>query len=470
MVGIVSYGVYVPLWRLSRECIAKGAKGEKAFANFDEDSVTLAVAAARSCLKGVDSSTVEKMYFASTTFPYKEKQAAPLVAAACDLSRNIVTADFANSLKGGTSALIAAADAVAAKTAKSVLVASADCRLGAPGSVFEQNLGDGGAAFLLGDTNVAASIEASYSVSDEIMDVWRAQGDTFIRSWEGRFVNTEGYQRAVENAVTGLLKKCNMSPKDFSKVVLYAPDPRAPMGVAKKLGFDPMTQLQDPLAGVMGNTGTPYVLMLLAAALEEAKPGDAILVAGYGDGADALVLRATEQIENLKNRNGMKAYLASKKTINDYRTYLLWRGMLIPDSEKVYTQYLENTSAPAMWRERDKIFRFHGSKCSNCNTIQFPPQRVCVQCHAKDQFEEIRLADKQGTVFTFSMDAVNSMVDSPTVIPVVDFDGGGRGEFYMTDRVADEVKIGMMVEMTFRKLFFSEGIHQYYWKAMPVRM
>lgn len=468
MVGITSYGVYIPLWRMDRKLIRM--RGEKAIAHFDEDSITMAVAAGMNCLNGSDRSSVDKAFFASTTFPYREKQGASLVAAACDLPHSIATADFANSLKGGTSALLSAVDAVKGKSASRVMVTAADTRLGAPMEDFERTSGDGAAAFVIGDKDVAVSIEASHSVSTEIMDVWRTQHDNFVRSWESRFVDFAGYQRMGAEAVGGLLQKCNMKPADFSKVVFYAPDPRSPMGLAKRLGFDPKTQLQDPLFDALGNTGTSFALILLAAALDESKPGDSILLLSYGDGADAILLRVTEKINDIKNRKGVKQYLDSKRMINDYPTYLLWRGLLHPDSEQVYyTKFQENTAVPAMWRERNQIFRLHGGKCRECDAIQFPPQRVCAKCHHMGEFDAVRLSDKKGTVFTFSMD-YTSLVDFPTVIPIVDFDGGGRAEFYMTDRDADKVDVGMQVEMTFRKLFFDEGIYHYYWKVMPVRI
>jgi hydroxymethylglutaryl-CoA synthase len=468
MVGITSYGVYIPLWRMDRKLI--GGRGEKAIAHFDEDSITMAVAAGVNCLNGVERASVDKAFFASTTFPYREKQGASIVAAACDLPHSIGTSDFANSLKGGTSALLAAVDAVRGKSAKRVIVTAADTRIGAPMEEFERITGDGAAGLVIGDTDVAVSIEASYSVSDEIMDLWRTQHDTFVRSWESRFVDSVGYQRIGAEAIAGLLQSCHMKPADFSKLVFSAPDPRSSMSLAAKLGFNPNTQLQNPLLDVLGNTGTSFPLILLAAALDESKPGDSILLLGYGDGADALLLRVTEKIESIKNRKAVKEYLNSKKMINDYPTYLLWRGLLHPDSEKVYyTKYQENTAVPAMWRERNRIFRLHGVKCRACNTIQFPPQRVCARCHNLEQFDEVRLSDKRGTVFTFSMD-YTSLVDNPTVVPIVDFEGGGRGEFYLTDRDPKKVEVGMQVEMSFRKLFFDEGIYHYYWKAMPVRI
>jgi hydroxymethylglutaryl-CoA synthase len=467
MVGITSYGAYVPLFRLAREAIAKGARGEKAIGNFDEDSITMAVAAANDCLNGVDRGTVDGLYFATTTSPYKEKLGATIVAMAADLRQDVITADFANSLKAGTSALRAAIDAVKAGSAKKVLVTAADCRLGTPGSPFEQNFGDGAGALLIGDTGVAVTVEASYSVYSEILDVWRADGDTFVRSWEDRFSSTHGYLGVVGEAVSGLMKKTGFSPSDFAKVVFYTPDARRGTDLAQSLGFDVKAQLQDPLSNALGNTGTASPLMLLVAALEGAKAGDRILLASYGNGSDAFVLQVTKQIEKIRDRRGMKGHLDSKKVIDDYRQYLIWRGILPIEPRKETVAFI---SAPAIWRERDANLRLHGVKCQACGTIQYPPQRVCTKCHAKDQFEPYRLSDKKAKIFTYSMDYITfPVLERPVVTTTIDFDGGGRMLCYMTDRDPEQIKCGLPVEMSFREIIFKDGIHNYFWKAIPLR-
>ena len=467
MVGITSYGAYVPLFRLSREAIAKGARGEKAISNFDEDSITMAAAAAIDCLKGIERGTVDGLYFATTTSPYKEKLGATIVAMAADLREDIFTADFAHSLRAGTSALRSAIDAIKADSAKKVMVAAADCRLGTPGSAFEQNFGDGAGALLIGDSDVAVSIEASYSVYNEMLDVWRAEGDTFVRSWEDRFTSTHGYMEVVGKAVSGLMKKSGLKPGDFNKVVLYTPDARRGVDLAGKLGFDVKAQLQDPLFATMGNTGTAYPLMLLVAALEGAKAGDRILFASYGNGSDAFVLQVTEQIEKVRDRRGMKGHLALKKVITDYKQYLVWHGLLpreeIPGPIRFF-------SAPAAWRESEANLRLRGVKCQVCGAIQFPPQRVCTKCHTKDQFEPYRLSDKKAKIFTFAMDYVTPAPDLPTVTTTIDFDGGGRMECYMTDREPEQVKCGLPVEMSFRKIIDKDGARIYFWKSIPVRV
>ena len=467
MLGITSYGAYVPFLRLNLNVLRKGLKGEKAMANFDEDSITMAVAAVIDCLQGFERSSVDGLFFATTTSPYKEKQGATIIAVASDMRRDLITADYANTLKSGTNALRSAADAVAAGTAKHVIVAAADTRLAAPGSIFEESFGDGAAALLVGDDDVVASLEASHSVCHEIMDVWRTDSSIYVHSSEGRFASVEGYHKTMADAVSGLLKKTGLKPKNFAKAIFSAPDPRSSAQLAGKLGFDAKSQLQDPLFGFMGNTGTPYALMLLVAGLEESEPGDYILLANYGNGADAFVFKVTKNIKNLRPQKGIKHHLSSKQVIDDYQTYLYCRGIL-PDMNPTYPVPFGNISAPALFREVDKNLRLHGVKCDSCGAVQYPPQRICAKCHKKDKFHPVRLSDKKGKVFSFSMDHVSSMVDSPAVIAVIDFDGGGRMECLVTDRIVKDLHIGMEVEMTFRRLFQREDVVNYFWKAKPV--
>src|SRR5204862_7836997 len=97
MVGITSYGAYVPMLRLPLAAIGGGAAKpggpEKAGANWGEDAVTMAVAAAIDCLRWVDPATGDGDFFASTSYPLKEQQAAAPVARGPDLRRAVMTAD-----------------------------------------------------------------------------------------------------------------------------------------------------------------------------------------------------------------------------------------------------------------------------------------------------------------------------------------------------------------------------------------
>jgi len=313
MAGITSYGAYIPRYRLGRETAGWGIPIEKPVGNFDEDSLTMAVAAGMDCIEGLDRSAVDGLFFATTTSPYIEKQGASIVAAAVDLGRNILTNDITNSLRAGTLAMRSALDAIAAGSAKQIMVTVADCRMGAPGSEVEQVSGDGAGALLFGDDGVIANVLGSFSISDEMIDMWRAEGDVNIRTWEDRFVLETGYLKIVPEVISGLMQKLNMTPKDITKACYYGPNPRRHGEIARRLGLDPETQVQDPLFGKMGNTGVAYSIMLLIAALEEAKPGDKILVASYGDGADAYLLEVTKEIEKFETKRGIERNLEAKR-------------------------------------------------------------------------------------------------------------------------------------------------------------
>ncbi len=487
MVGITSYGAYIPLHRLDRSelhrawggigMLGMSVPGEKAIASYDEDSITMAVESVIDCMRGVDPGTVDGLFVASTTHPYSEKQSSAIISAVADLRREIKVADFGGSLRAGTIAMTSAIDAIKAGSAKRAVVAAADTRLGAPSGLMEQSYGDGSAAFLLGDDDVIAGVEASYSICDEFSGVWRASTDTFVRSWEDRMVLETGYSAILSEAMSGVMNKCNLKAGDFAKAVYYAPlDVRAYTRLARGLGFDP-AQVQDPMFMTVGNTGTALAMMMLVAALEEAKPGDKILFASYGNGADAFVLEVTEAIAKARNRRGIKAHLESKKMLTNYERYLRWRG-LIP-MEAAQRPELTPTSISALRRDRKEILGLYGVRCNKCGTPQYrppasaggrTPSRICVICQAKDDFDDYRFAEKKAKIFNFTHDILATTPDPPATNLIIDFEGGGRGMFDMTDRDPDQVEVGMPVEMTFRKLFFDRGIHNYYWKARPIRI
>jgi len=465
MVGIVSYGVYIPIWRIPLNLVTKGIPGERSVAGYDEDSVTMAVSAVFDCLKGVDRREIEGLFFASTTSPFAEKQMATLIAKAADLREDIMTADFGGSLKAGTTAFRLAADAVKAGSARQIMVVASDCRLGAPGSEHERNSGDGAAAFLIGRDGGGVSLEGVSSSANEIFDVWRRSKDTFINSWESRFDSLQGYSKSMKESIGTLMKKLNLAAKDFAKAVFYCPDGRASVSLARELGFDHKAQLQNTFFGVLGNTGTAFPLLLFVAALEEIKSGGNILLAGYGSGSDALAFRVNGNIEKIRDQRGFKTHLESKKMIPDYLTYLEWRGLVTTKDPRVpYT--ITYASAPPIFRERDRIFALHGSKCNACGAIQYPPQRICAKCQAKDNFQSFPLYDKKGKVFTSSNDPITG-----EMVGRINFEGGGRIFCNLTDGDLSEFKIDAPVEMSFRKLALlpNDIISSYFWKAIPVR-
>jgi hydroxymethylglutaryl-CoA synthase len=475
MTGIISYGAYIPLWRLARDAVAEAwgrgsIRGERSVANNDEDTITMSSEAAFDCLAGLKRERIDGLYFASTTSPYKEKECSTLVAMAADLRQEIITADFANSLRAATEALRAALDAVASGSAKQVLVTASDCRIGYPGSNYEQTFGDAAAALLISNTTKPAVIvEGSYSLSNELYDVWRLDKDSYVQSWEDRFIIEHGYIENMERAISGLLQKKALSVQDINKAVLYAPTLRAQQRLARRLGFDVNMQLQDLLISNVGITGCAHVLLMLVAALEEVKAGDKILVASYGSGCDAFLLTVTEEIEKVKgNRRGVKGYLDSKRPLPSYAKYLSYRGLLDAQPGEPFRLF---PAATTSWRERNWAIRMHSSKCKNCGTVTFPIERICYKCRSKDNFEEVRLSDKKARVFTFTLDNLAGRSDDPTIPQVgVEFDyQNTRTYLPMTDCDPGQVIVDMPVEMTFRRLYEGAGMYSYFWKCRPIR-
>jgi 3-hydroxy-3-methylglutaryl CoA synthase len=467
MLGITSYGAYVPPTRLPFAVIggriARGGGPEKAVAWNDEDSITMAVAAASNCLRGIDRSGVDALLFASTTAPFREKQAAALVARALDLRRDVQTADHSGSLRAGTTALRSAADAVAAGSARTVLVVASDCRMAAPGSALEANFGDGAAAFLVSEGEPIATFEGSHALSEEILDVWRSEGDPFVHSWEERFVVQEGYLPSVLDAVAGLLEKTGTAASDYACFAAYAPDKRSLAAVAGKLGFD-REQLQEPFFGRLGNAGVAFAPMLLAAALENAKPGDRLVVANYGDGAEALALRVTEHLEKLAERRGVSWHLGRRRPVTSYDRYLKARNLNPAEWEAAAGPGL---SATVHYRERDEDLSLRGQQCRKCQAIQFPAQRVCETCFCKDDFAAVRLSDRSGRVITYTFDYFFPTPDPPTIVTVTEIDGA-RIHLQLVNCTVEETRIGLPVEFVFRKIHDSGGRPNYFWKGSPL--
>ena len=467
MPGISAYGAYVPRYRLGAETDGWDSAGQRSVANFDEDSVSMAVAAAIDCLNGREREEIDGLLFATTTPPYAEKQCASIIATALDLRRDIFTADITDVLRAGTTALKSALDSVAAGSAKNVLMVASDNRQGPPKSEAERNSGDGAVAFIISEDAVIAEQAGSYTITENMMDTWRSAGDQFVRSWEDRFAIEEGLERIIGEAISGFMEKEGVSVKDVAKLALYSPDARRHGQLARHLGFQP-EQVQDPLFGRMGNTGAAFPLMLLAGALEVGSPDQLLLTVAYGDGSDVLGFRTTSKIGERGQGLGVSGFLDSGQVLDSYETYAKWRNVWLTDSSSRRPDP-QSPSVTALWRESDQNIKFHGGVCNQCGYVQYPPQRVCVECQSRDDSTPIRLSDKLGTVFTYSLDYLAGTVDTPLAIVVVDYEPGGRVLCMMTDREVGEVQIGMPVQMSFRKLRVVNGIHNYYWKAVPLR-
>lgn len=465
MKGIISYGAYIPYNRLQRKAIGaffgKGApSGEKAVRGHDEDSVSMGVEAALDCLREVKPEQIDSVYFATTNPPYKEKGSTAIIASALTLKENVKGVEVTASLRSGTSSLLAA------NPDELTLVIASDCRTGAPNGQNEMWFGDGAAAFVLGSgDNVIANLIDSGSLQGEVITQWQSLSDPFTQSWEERLGLTVLLDQ-VKKAIIPFLEKNNLTADGVSKVIISAPGNRAHNQVASVLGFS-KEQVQDPLLNTVGSTGTAHAPMMLVSALEEANPGDKLLVISFAEGLDYLLFEVTDAIKQLGERKGVKGYLNIKNNELSYSEYLKWREILATEPPR--RPKTDRPAAPPLFRGYNQNLSFTGSKCRKCGTPQFPKQRVCIQCQAKDEMDDYRFVGQAAKVMTYTLDHLAASISPPIISAVVDFEEGGRIITEVTDCDPDEIKIGMNVEMTFRRLHQVGGISNYFWKARPIR-
>jgi hydroxymethylglutaryl-CoA synthase len=481
MVGIRSYGGYVPRYRLNKMVIfgsmgwlnpanIMNAQGEKAVANFDEDAVTMASAAATDCVKGFDRTEIGGVYFATTTSSYRERLMANLVAGSLAADESIRTADFGGGLKAGTSALIAALEAVGAGGANNVVVSAADCRLGKMGSVQELMFGDGAAAMMVGSDDVIAEYKGSFSTGHDFVDHFRGIDTRYDRQWEERWIRDVGIAEFIPEAINGLCEKLGMAPGDFAKIIYPTYFGGARKAINKKLALEP-EKVQDSMQAAIGDTGTAQPLLMLVRALEDAQPGDKLLLVSYGSGCDALAFEVTDAIKKLAPRRGVSGSLARRADLDNYQKYLLWRGM-IPAEMGLRSEEQRWTRWTLMWRSHKAMLGMIGSQCKGCGEPQFPPQRICVnpKCGMVDESEPVVMSDKGGTVFSFTSDMLAASINPPAMYGAVNFNGGGRYVMDFTDCTIDDLAVGKEVEFSFR-IKHRDDIHDitnYFWKAVPV--
>ncbi|MFZ2174684.1 MAG: OB-fold domain-containing protein [Rhodococcus sp. (in: high G+C Gram-positive bacteria)] len=457
-VGITSYGAYLPCHRVSLSEIAgavgSGAgRGERVAASFDEDSTTMAVEAARAALAGAAlnrtvAADPRSLFLTTTSPPYVEKTNAVAVHAALGLGRETFAADIAGSARSAVAALLTAGESGG-------LAVLSDVITGRPGSADERGGGDGAAAFTFGPAESAlATLLARVSVSEEFLDRWRVPGAVTGSQWEERF-GLERYLPLITEVAEKALVQADIGQADH--VVVVSPN----SGVAKRAA--------KLLPGTIGTTGSPIgyagaagLGLALADVLDRAEPGQSILLVSAADGADALVLRATDLLPAGRQSVSVAAQLLAGRAL-PYFTYLNWRGLL--DREPPRRPEPDWAAAPPSARARAWKFNFAGTRCAACGFLHLPPVRVCKGCGVVDKMTAESLAARQGSVATFTVDRLAFSPSPPVVDAVVDFDGGGRYSLEVADADPEAIGVGTRVGLTFRRLGTTGGVHNYFWKA-----
>lgn len=472
MAGIVAYGAYVPYFRLQRSAItaslgAGGGKGTRAVASYDEDATSMGVEAARLALRAAPEGVRARgVVFATTSPPYLDKTNATAIHAALRLDAEAPAYDMVGSVRSGIGALRAAVDAAGA--GRETLAVLSDVRTGLPGGGDEANGGDAAVAFLLaGDGPILLDTLGNAAATAEFLDRWRLPGDDHSSVWEERF-GEQLYVPLAEAAVTDALKQAGITAADVDHLLVAGLHARAARAVARSVGTRPEA-VADDLTTRIGNPGAAQPGLLLADAIDRAEPGQVIVLVTLSDGAECAVFRGTAALTAYRARRART--VAEQVEAGDdslsYATFLTWRGHL--HREPPRRPDPERPAAPPSARHDAWKYGFTSTRCEACGTRHLPPQRVCVRCGAVDRMSGEPLADVPATIATYTVDRLAFSLNPPVVAAVVDFDGGGRFQCELTDVDPGSVKIGDRVEMTFRRLFTSNGVHNYFWKARPIR-
>lgn len=479
-VGITGFGAFIPRLRLERRQIAIAnawmnpgiqaySQGARAVCSWDEDSVTLAVEAAREALAGVDRGTIRAVHVASTTLPFADRQNASLIAQALNLSESIRTLDVGSSQRAATSALINAIRQEGSRDGSTLLVAT-EHRRSRTGTVEEAIHGDGAAAVVLGAQGVIATLVGSHSLSTDFVDHYRGQHHEFDYGWEERWVRDEGYLKIVPRAIRQALLETKLGAGDIDRFILPCPLRGVPESVAREVGIR-AAAVADPLQIDCGMTGTAHPILQLAHAFETARPGERILVVGFGQGADVLIFGVTPAIEALTSRHPVTKALARRRQETSYDKFITWNGLVNKDLGK-RAEVDRQTALTTLYRNREMLTGFVGGRCRSCDTVQFPRSRYCVNptCDALDTQDPHPMADTPGRVLTWTADSLTFSPDPPAYFGMVEFEGGGRLMVDFTDVEPDTLDIGAAVRMHFRvrEVDSERGFKKYFWKAAQV--
>lgn len=453
-IGITGIDIHIPRWRMDgshwKSGLGTGGKFTRAVASFDEDALTMAHEAARPLSEGVDA-----LFFASTSAPYREKSSAATLAAALNLPNSVRIAEYAGSLRAATQAINAALDSIKAGSIRSALIASGELRLSAPGSAPESQLGDAGAAVRLSH-DAPVEIVATHSVTEEFLDRWRREEDRFIWAGDTKFGLEMGWLASMPRALDALLAKAGIEKSALAAVAFNAPDSKSRKALAKSMKLADTQWASPSVMDTVGDAGTVNILLELALVLSKAKAGDTVALVNWSDGCDAMLLKvhrplAVDVAQRLDPSNG--------RALPSYGHYLKFRNLIEQEPLAPFT------SPTVLHREEKATLRLMASKCAACGTVQYPPRRICLSCHAKDKMEDTRL-QTAGTVFTLTRDHLYPTPLSPVTMVSADLDGGCRFYAQMADLdpVAESMAIGDRVRLVLRRIHEGEHYHNYFWK------
>lgn len=481
-IGITGYGAYVPRLRLSRKAVVEAndwfaphlrarGTGTRAMANWDEDSVTMAVAAARDCLGDAGGrGAVRSLLLASGTLPFAERLNAGIVRAAIRLDEDIAAADLTGSQAAAATGLSQALAQVRGG-AGDVLLLAADARVTRAGSSQELDYGDAAAALRIGRGTVLAEWLGDATLTMDFVDRFRLAGGEIDYHWEERWVRDEGIGKLVPQAVSRALEQAGVEAAAVDHFIFPGTFTKIQTQLAKRCGLRDEA-VADPLMAEIGDSGVAHGLLMLAATLEQARPGAVVLLAQFGNGAQAFVFRVTDAIAAFRPKVGISGWLARGVGEHRYTRFLAYKNQL-PVERGMRGEQDFKTALTTAWRHRDALAGLVAGRCRETGDVHFPPSRISYtpDAPAQDTQDPYPLADLPATVLSWSAEYLSFHLSPPHQYGQVDFDGGGRILMDFTDVAAGDIAAGTRVEMVFRVKDSDDrrGFKRYFWKATPIR-
>jgi hydroxymethylglutaryl-CoA synthase len=342
-VGIVSYGAYIPRYRIKIEEIAKvwgdNANSmmdglmvyEKSVPDMDEDTITIAVEAARNAIKrvGINPEKIGAIYTGSESHPYAVKPTSTVVAEAVGATPDLTLADFEFACKAGTAAIQTCMGMVDSGMIELGMAIGSDVSQGAPGDALEYTAAAGGVAYIIGKKNQAATIESTCSFSTDTPDFWRREGMPYPEHG-GRFTGEPGYFKHIISCARNLMEKLGTKPSDYNYAVFHQPNGKFPMRVGKMLGFTTEQIKPGLVVTRLGNTYSGSCMMGLAAILDISKPWERIFVTAFGSGAgsDAFSITVTDKMDEIRNGAPSVEKLLDNPIYINYATYAKHKGKI----------------------------------------------------------------------------------------------------------------------------------------------
>lgn len=345
MVGIVGFGAYVPAYRIKSSTIAAQwgddaatiERGlllkEKTVPGRDEDTITIAVAAAKNAVKRarIDPKKIGAVYIGSESHPYAVKPSGTVLIDALGIGPDVHVADLEFACKAGSEAMFIAYSHVKSGNMEYAMGIGADTSQGAPGDALEYSASAGGAAFIFGTQNVLADVLYTHSFTSDTADFWRREYEHYPRHG-GRFTGEPAYFKHLLGCGRRLLDKSGMKPEDFAYAVFHMPNGKFPLKAGNTLGFTNKQMEQGWVVNIMGNTYSGSSPTGLSSILDVLKPGEKVFMVSFGSGAgsDGFIFEATDEISKVQDlAPKTRDMLNGKKIYLEYGQYAAYRKKIM---------------------------------------------------------------------------------------------------------------------------------------------